>query len=251
MPGTRPGTVPSRLVIVAHARYHPHNMTDSSTSEGSVVPACHPAGWASRTTRRDMLVLGLLTLIVALACYFFLDQRLMWSARAMPQFWKELAQYVTKLGDGTVYLLGLPVLALIFGRLNKPRAMGWALLAWAAAGSCLIVHVPKIICGRYRPSALKATGDYGFAWFKVGYKFASFPSGHAMTAAAMCTVLWLIWPRWWMLWLSLGILVSASRIFTNSHYLSDVLVGGYMGVLITLLIHALFIRSNRWTLYPD
>jgi membrane-associated phospholipid phosphatase len=206
------------------AKYHPYSMPESSTPHDqtalSAPPPAAPRGLADAATRWGMVVMGFLALAAAVATYLFFDQRLMWSARTLGTFWQEIAQYVTELGSGTAYLIGLPVLALIMRLINQQRAMAWAMLAWVTSASCLSVQLLKIIFGRFRPSLLESSGLYGFGWFKVGYNHASFPSGHAMTAAALCTVLWLIWPRRWPLWLILGIVVSSTRIFTTSHYLA-------------------------------
>ena len=44
------------------------------------------------------------------------------------------------------------------------------------------------------------------------------------------------WPRGKVLWYSLAIYVSLSRMVANAHFLSDIIMGGLIGVLSALLI---------------
>jgi len=59
---------------------------------------------------------------------------------------------------------------------------------------------------------------------------ASFPSSHAANAFALAAVLSRRWWRGAAVWWALAILVSASRIYLNRHFLSDVVAGGAIGL---------------------
>ena len=61
---------------------------------------------------------------------------------------------------------------------------------------------------------------------------ASFPSGHATTAAAAATALALLVPRWRLLALLLAILVGVSRVLLGVHFVGDVLAGLALGAAI-------------------
>lgn len=67
-------------------------------------------------------------------------------------------------------------------------------------------------------------------------KFYSFPSSHAATSFAMCTVSFLLCGTWLtviMLVLALGI--SFSRFYLQAHYLTDVVCGIILGIIIGVL----------------
>jgi len=79
------------------------------------------------------------------------------------------------------------------------------------------------------PSFLR-DGFYGFNFFHGGQGYASFPSGHIAVICAVMTVLWVYYPAWHVLYV-LGVLaVSIGLVGANYHFLSDVIVGGFVGI---------------------
>jgi undecaprenyl-diphosphatase len=63
----------------------------------------------------------------------------------------------------------------------------------------------------------------------------SFPSGHSITAFAVATSLGLFYPQLLAVLLTGAFLIAASRIILGMHFLSDVLVGCALGVLLGLV----------------
>lgn len=62
----------------------------------------------------------------------------------------------------------------------------------------------------------------------------SFPSGHALHAAAVSTILILAWPALWPLALFWALAMAVSRVMLGLHYPSDVIIGALCGVLVAL-----------------
>ncbi len=163
---------------------------------------------------------------------------------------------VERFGIGWPYLVlsGLAFAALRWGgswQKLRPRAAamreaavipGFLFAAIAASG--LVVDLLKIIVGRTRPKLLFASGAYDFGWFGLVPDDWSFPSGHAATAAALMTALWCLWPRPLLLYIFGTALVAASRVVTGAHYLSDVVAGAVIAVLVTRAI-ALWLLPQR------
>jgi lipid A 4'-phosphatase len=111
---------------------------------------------------------------------------------------------------------------------------GFMFLAVAASG--LIVDLLKIVVGRARPKLLFATGTYDFGWFGLRSDEWSFPSGHAATAAALMTALWCLWPRPLLFYIAAAALIAVSRVMIGAHYLSDVIAGAVVAVVVTRAI---------------
>lgn len=80
--------------------------------------------------------------------------------------------------------------------------------------------------------------------FAFDAAFASFPSGHATTAAAFAVTVAILWPRlrWPAALLALGI--GLSRIMLHAHHLSDVVAGFAFGGWGTLAIAWVFARKG-------
>ena len=81
----------------------------------------------------------------------------------------------------------------------------------------------------------------------------SFPSGHASNNMALATVLLLFYPRRGWLYLPVALLIGYSRIYTGSHWPSDVAAGMFLGIsggwLAVVLLRNLW-RSLAPRLFP-
>lgn len=123
----------------------------------------------------------------------------------------------------------------------KARMEPWlyALTVMTVAG--IVVQLLKFAFGRYRPKFLFSDQIYGFAPFSGNN---SFPSGHSQGIWAAMMALWFIFPRYRPVWLSLAVLISASRVFTTVHFLSDVVMGGVLSIVCALWIKRLFDASD-------
>ena len=70
--------------------------------------------------------------------------------------------------------------------------------------------------------------------------YASMPSGHATTAFAAMVAVALLWPRLRIPVLVYALLIAASRVMLDAHYLSDVLAGAVAGAAGALLVRDWF-----------
>ena len=145
--------------------------------------------------------------------------------------------------------IGMTLLAVgVGGVLLYHRLWGEAiLLAVVAGGGGIIVRLGKATIGRQRPPivdhAIEASGE-------------SFPSGHALGAAATLGVLvyigWLHHPRRLPLFATVAglvvLIVGLSRIYLGVHWSTDVLAGWLIGIswlLLCLTVRRVWRRSRR------
>ena len=100
----------------------------------------------------------------------------------------------------------------------------------------------KVIFGRYGPITLLHykpslfgvnEGKYGFNWFHAGIGYGAFPSGHAAVMAAGMMALSLSYPKWRWFFFLLWVVVAINLVGMNYHFVSDVIGGGVLGVLLT------------------
>jgi lipid A 4'-phosphatase len=188
------------------------------------------------------------------------EAAILWIDRPLALFlhrhaeWHSPAEAIQRLGFGTPYLIafGLGFVALRWGGLLprlRPRAdrmreaaMVPAFLLSSVAASGLAVDLLKVIFGRTRPKLLFADGMFDFSWLGLAADHWSFPSGHTAAVAALMTALWCLWPRHVLFYVALASVVAASRVVTGAHYLSDVVAGGFVAVIVTRAIAAGFVR---------
>jgi membrane-associated phospholipid phosphatase len=173
----------------------------------------------------------LFCLLLSIVSYLFID--------------KELAIY---LNQGIPSLEIFKVFSLLIAPL--PHLILWSLLTASALHPFFRKHlkpfssvlltvliymfiagVLKIVIGRARPDFFIKNDFYGFSFFE-GYHsyFRSFPSSHAATAFALA---YLSSKR--VSYLLASILVT-SRLFLREHYLSDVILGGMLGIFSAKLV---------------
>jgi membrane-associated phospholipid phosphatase len=133
-----------------------------------------------------------------------------------------------------------PALLYIVGQArHDPYAQKTAILcAEAGADVELMDFVLKSATRRLRPADIHANGDFNNSFFKYqgslprSATLASFPSGHAIGAFAVATV---IADRYhhkrWVPWVAYGLasVVGFSRVSLQAHFPSDVFAGAFLG----------------------
>ncbi len=206
-------------------------------------------GWDRLGTPGRVLQAGAVVAALALVCMAAVDKPL---ARYMHTrvtgdanaIWQE----ITRLGDATGYVIAALLVfatawagqrALAPGPLRDRaiRAGRYALLLLAAlAASGLAVNLAKPILGRLRPEYLFEGGRAGFVFWHFDFGANTFPSGHAQAIFAVATVLCFAWPRARITLITLATAVALSRVILSTHFLSDVLVGAYLGVAAAVLL---------------
>lgn len=154
----------------------------------------------------------------------------------------------------TDVVLPLALVTLVIGMLRRrpELALGACACALAVMLAGLAVALLKIPIGRVRPLEYALRGIYGFKPFGLSgppleglpgaegltaWSFKSLPSGHSTTAGAVwCGLSWAA-PRGALgrLWVGAAFVVFAGlaslRMLTWSHFLSDCVVGFYLGAL--------------------
>lgn len=187
-----------------------------------------------------LLWLGVAVLAVALLMRV-VDPAASAAARAVPDAVRTVFAIITVFGTawlwwGTAALLGIVFWALSRrgGRaapLHRWAAEAAALLVVAVGGSNIVVAVIKRVVGRARPYVELPPGGETFHWFVLDDDLLSFPSGHADTFLAAAVVLSWLWPGWRRPILLAGVIGAVSRVVLHVHFVSDVTVGGTIGVV--------------------
>lgn len=154
-------------------------------------------------------------------------------AAARRQRLETAAAVVSWLGNGMIYLL-LAMLLLAYAGTAAWRAIGVAALCGAV--SHLVYPWVKRAGGRPRPYEHRPALISPL----VPLDRHSFPSGHAMTLAAMLTPVLIAWPDLWAAAMALWLVMAWSRIACAHHYPSDVLGGTLLGVAVALPVTSAF-----------
>jgi len=89
----------------------------------------------------------------------------------------------------------------------------------------------KWLTGRPRPREMEGLT----AFHGPGAGFSSFPSGHAAFGFMFAVLLSAYFPRYKMLWYAGAVVISAARVTSDSHFVSDIVLGGLIGTLMAML----------------
>ena len=141
----------------------------------------------------------------------------------------------------TIGIIAATILALIgaavarrFGAGGEPISQlitySIAFLASLTLGSA-VLHTIKLVLGRRRPRDDMEMGLYGFMPFAFNTSFNSFPSGHALTIFCVAVIFTCVWPGLWLLWFAIAVFLAGVRALLTAHFLSDVLIGGGIGLI--------------------
>lgn len=144
---------------------------------------------------------------------------------------KRETHFLSQYGQFTCLLVACAMVLSLDGLDQWRRAL--ALFA-ASVITLLSTHAAKRIFGRIRPGRERdgypAGAFLGPTWRRLSWR-ESFPSSHAAGAFAMSAVLAHYYPEGAPVWWSLAAVTSALRWLLDAHWLSDVLVGGAVGIL--------------------
>jgi len=185
-------------------------------------------------------------LLVTLIGYFLLDIPIALWCRKLDRSVLDIAEIVTTLGKSTGYLIATFLLFLFFRFFRKEKLYANQSLFVFVSIACsgIVVDIIKWVAGRYRPVMLFDQGLYGFSFFKAGYEWNSFPSGHAATVFSLAFALSLLFPKGRYYFITAAIVAAASRVLLTSHFLSDVVIGAYVGIASVYLLKYVFERKS-------
>jgi membrane-associated phospholipid phosphatase len=124
-------------------------------------------------------------------------------------------------------------------------------VAGAAIGAGMTANLVKMCVARTRPNAFDfdagVMASFG-GWLPglhAGSGGQGFPSAHVATAVGLAVALAWLYPAGRRLFLALAVLVACQRMETSAHFLSDVLVGASIGLLIGMAVVGMP-GSRRW-----
>ena len=144
--------------------------------------------------------------------------------------------------NATTYgTIAAPVALYAAGFFRKDSRMkNTALLAGeAAADAGIVTEVLKVASARLRPSSVPLRGNYSDTWTEGSLgssSHASFPSGHAIAAFSIATIIARRYPEHrWLPYVAYGLAgaVAFSRMSLSAHFAADVFAGSALGYSIS------------------
>lgn len=181
----------------------------------------------------------LLAAAICLAGFLGLDLRLAALAARALSLAPALSEHVSDIPDllfpfTTVLVLLSWSAHLSLRRRGRPQP--WSALSLRIGISLPIAFcakaILKVVFGRINARVwLSAPQLYGFHWFHGGGDFAGFPSGHMAVFTPIALALAWAFPGQRKLFAAGLVLLALALLITDYHFLSDVAMGAYLGIL--------------------
>jgi len=185
-----------------------------------------------------------LVLIFVVVSYLFFDRSVALYFHGH-DFYESIFQVITEFGRAEFYLVPAALLYLLYWKRGGAIRRGAALVFLSVAVSGILVNILKILFGRCRPKMLFAQDLFGFSWCKVGYSYASFPSGHSTTVFSAYIALALLFPKQRYLFYALALVIAISRVIVGAHYPSDVAAGALLGSLTAITLNERMTQADH------
>lgn len=120
--------------------------------------------------------------------------------------------------------------------LKKPGL--FELVGCTAPLSFFLKDVLKYLFGRTNPRLwLVNPESYGLHWFQGGGDYTAFPSGHMAVFTVLVLAVCRFHPRLGHACMGFLVLLAAALIATEYHFLSDVIAGVYLGLMVDILTY--------------
>ena len=187
-----------------------------------------------------------LLLVIITICYLYIDLPLSEYFYALKETqFVTFASILTIFGEGVYYIVPSLMLFIFFRKRNPYYAQISLFILTTTSISGILVNLIKPIFGRFRPEMFFTENLYGFNWFEIAFTMNSFPSGHSATALGAWLAFALIFPKYRIPLLLIGIMIASTRIIVTAHYLSDVIAGSALGIAVTIIYyHRVYVKKQ-------
>ena len=169
-----------------------------------------------------------------LASFWFDGGAQSWVVSHQNEGLRKFMRGVGRVGDWPGHVsVGLVLLVLAYWRRNQKWMRIFAAMILACALAGIGARVVKIAVGRARPS-VQTEEPWKGPSLKARYN--AFPSGHTAASTAFFATLALACWRIGLPLMVIPVLIAFSRVYSNAHYLSDIVCAAVIGVVSAYVI---------------
>jgi len=196
-----------------------------------------------------------ITAVIYLVLFFFFDRAIgLWVHNTCSNTWLfRLGTSISYSATGALIKLAIAFCFILIIAIDSGIKRRWTKNLLYICVSCSIAVVIgeglKYLLGRQRPIMLFEHNLYGLNLFSSEWALNSTPSGHTLRAFSILTALSLLYRRFTAVFISIAILVGASRVFVTAHYPSDVVFGAFIGISTAVWTYKyFFVTDNKFNL---
>jgi membrane-associated phospholipid phosphatase len=197
-----------------------------------------------------LIISFLLMTIMVILCNYFVDAQVAIFVNSYFYRNSSWARYTSNISD--VLLLVVCIISVVawiayFLREKKGifdvHTRFFQLAAYAVPASYVAKSALKYLFGRINTREWLLHPDlYGFHWLHGGARHGGFPSGHMAVFTTLIAGLWRFYPRYRHAYLIIMVLLASALIATDYHFVSDVIAGSYLGIIVEAATFRLLLR---------
>ncbi len=199
-----------------------------------------------------MIIEFVLTAVVVALCIQFFDKMIALFIDRLSIGDARMHFVLAEIPDALLVIVCLiTIIAYLGYRTRKKRLINdvetafYRHIMYVVPASYVSKTVLKFIFGRPTTREwLHNPGLYGFHWFKGVGVFEGFPSGHMMVFTALAMSLRRFYPGYKLFYTIFLLVLAASLIVTDYHFLSDVVAGAYLGVVLEIFMNRILNRQR-------
>jgi membrane-associated phospholipid phosphatase len=205
---------------------------------------------------RKVSILTIAVSLLLTACYFYADKSIVFYFYAIDSrkyHWLHLVQQLPELLLMISPLLFLTAFILKNKNIQPHLRYFFFAVSLSVLFTTIVKSLLKYLFGRYWPETFENNnpsllhgGVYGFHPFHVGVSYSSFPSGHTAIIFAVATCIWVIYPRLRWVAVLISLSVSLSLLVLYYHFLSDLLAGAYVGIVMSVFVTELLRKKYAY-----
>ncbi len=115
--------------------------------------------------------------------------------------------------------------------------------------SGIFTQIIKHLFGRARPNYTNYENSFNFELLTLDSTHHSFPSGHSSTIFMICLILCAAIPRLKYYFFVLACIIAFSRVVVGAHFLTDVIAGGLLSLIIFKTLNIIMTNINKKYLF--
>jgi membrane-associated phospholipid phosphatase len=184
---------------------------------------------------------AVVSIFLAVGAYYFIDIPVATFVSSLPQYLFFPSILISLIATPFAHLFLWGGLSVLGWRRKWERQFTYrALQLCFICGFILFVcGVLKISLSRARPDLFFQDSIYGFYFWQNGNAFRSFPSSHTAIAFALAWFWRILSPKKILYPYLIASMVGLSRVLTHQHYISDILIGAWIGIFVSIGIYSL------------
>lgn len=201
---------------------------------------------------KNTLIFGVLTLIVIVLSYNFVDIKVANIIHTSDLFGTGISIFAAIISKGFspkvwAIITILTTLACIYKYTKNKPSNNLNIMSLALIATFFIAGTTKVLLARSRPELLIFDDQYGFHFFSFKSQFNSMPSGHTAFSFAGLLAIANFFKKSYITALAILIscIVAVSRIIILDHFVSDVILAAYIGIFCYLWAKSLVERKSN------